>query len=703
LVFQEYEKIISPKNIKAAISHGIFEHMFDDTYIEELSTFYNYFIEFIVTNNDSLLSLRSFIKLTQDYSADMDNSDEWDWYKFIHIIIIFNSFFGEYNENALYRKLIGFLEEKFNEDEIKVTINKSIYYLMDNARRGLNDRQIITKIALYIKYCINDETEYDIKKYIANFNDNGDFVLRGFIFGNIDTNAAINSRMEKYYNIKEFKNQYYMVQFEYSQNINDVIDYYFNNQDTGYAIKFKDRVGQNVGGLTKNWFLDKYNSENILNFLYDKFEKDDLNHLLLKITVVLILGYINFSWLYISTELLNVLYLINVFNDNNDDDLKQLIKLYLQLLVYQIKENKEPLETEQTIKYLTNFNNTKFNSIKEFILLKYNNLKNPSCKTLIDRKDFMRFLAYNSNDLDVIIEMMDLDLKAKPKTNTNNIYEQTEYFTMRETVIIFLTEMDYIQQEESITNQVLLNAIKKVYEDFDWGTNKNNDEEIKLKLENYDNLINIIPNNMGKVHKIYRKDKIQTLFGNKYLTMYFCHLKEKNEIISKDLILVLDYNYEHATRQNLITNEFQKFIIEQAILQMNQEETKLFLKFSTGTTKKPDKLYFTSTQGDLRAHACFNHIEIPELFLPKDKASYLEEQTEEQKEEQKEEQTEEKIIYELGNTLKGLLTPPDSSAFTMAGGGYTIQPYQRNTNYTLIGNLMLPLILIGTTFLQAFR
>jgi hypothetical protein len=704
-VVRHFKKTILNASLNKDINLIIYNEI-----IVNLSKFFYYFNLFII-NNSGLEKLNEYISLTQKYHYKPGTNYIYcNWYIFLHIIIMFNSFFKSFlNEDRLIEYIDYYFKE--NPDYNIETLNNCMYYLElhdVNDVNGPNNSEFYSSILplisnIMIAFIKENNNSLNIKSKIYNFDANDNFIFDNRIFEIWpDLKKYDLSRKEKYYNrnlliyIQNYENYENIKKFDLKiTKLYEVIKYCFDT--TLYEIVFLDVTGVNAGGLTKSWFCVNYNSNQFIislkNFLITS--DYDFNEIKKFIYATFLLGYIHFHWFYISDELLDVLYLLNLLQTN--PDIKLLLNIYLTFLVNKIENT--TTDFEDSIKSLNEFNNDKLIDIKNYVSTKIENYKQKLDDNLIliDRKDFMRFLAYNSNDLDLIIEMMDLDLKAKPKTN-----EQTEYYTMKETVIIFLTEMQYIEQEKSITDQKLLKVIKMVYEDFKWGSYRDdpedNDEEKKLKeekqlkLKNYENLLVFIPEKIEDYLKIFRSDKPQFIFTDKRLTMYYCHLKNRDiHIDPNELISKITYELDsHDPRNIKITEDFQKEIIEEVIKNMTQREIQYFLLFSTGTKKLPDKLKITSTEsGQIASHTCFNHIEIPISYIPK-----KQENTTESKE-------------DLKKNLKFNFIPESeeiskvNSALDFSiGGGYN---ESNTTNYSLIGNILLPFLLIGTTILQSFR
>ncbi len=532
-------------------------------------------------------------------------------YWFIHTIYISNILFEELLKDVKPSILViiekQFSDNIYTEDKLKI-FEKNLDNLLFYVNRKNNLLHLYTDTVNYInnfqikerffeKYKVNDSLKLIISYILSdrqiNYKENL-LLLKAPVFN---------------YNIyKTFASKSYYV------TITDIYnDYKYSLTHTVYntfiiALKFVHNRGQNVGGLNKDWFRKNYTSQEVIKFLcsetfynilrvkpnHKKYGKIDS---ILKF--ILDLGYINCRWLYLSDELLDLIYIII---GSREEILKEGLDNLNRFLTLFKKYSKLILGEEYTFDSNKSYNK---GSILEFMYKKLK--KEETNKYFLNKKELIAYLFYteylNLPKEDYLNEIV----KYLLNTTKDHLIEYYKYNTNN----VNFTISD---------NEDFLQCIKLYY-------NSNNGENAFDKfLEKYKKLMEEFNPILRYDELLYRNNLLNfdtninyirhPIFLNNNSKLLYVHLLKNNEDIDKNKVVnILRFITPTYLGRPLEFTEEDKTKFRNIILHMNQTQLKNFIIATTGSDVIPHNIDISKTSGNIAYHTCFNHVEVPESFF----------------------------------------------------------------------------------------
>jgi hypothetical protein len=479
-------------------------------------------------------------------------------------------------------------------------IEKSIIYLT----------KYLSYEIIYISDHINNIRDIYIEKY--NTSDFENIVIH-YLFSNrqITYKDDFRDYSIQNYNINNMKN---IKLVPYNSKIADIVNIYIDfenpkrhialNSFGSLSLQFSHDRGQNVGGLTKDWFRINYTSENIIEYLLlIIIDESDIIKCKLKsiLQLILFLGYINSRLLYFSDSLLDIIYIYFKICKEKEETSEDFIKLFNNFVhkIYKIDipnvNSKFKLQDSYKIS-----ENLKCQNIFEFMLKK---IKNEECKPFfINKKYLIAYLFYREYikipKEEYLIEL----LKYLLDTTKINLIEAIKYNTSNSNFTIN-------------NNKEFFEAIKKLYNDSKESENAFNEFLNKNKeiVFIFSQIFTI--DYSPFYNSTNRTYHIPEFFSDSERKILYMHLLKNNEEINPNKIVeVLNFE-ENPYNNELNFSNSEKKIITDAILSMNHQNATNFLISTTGTDTIPPIIKITKTNGNIAYHTCFNHIEIPNAFF----------------------------------------------------------------------------------------
>ena len=504
--------------------------------------------------------------------------------------------------------------------------------------------------------------------------------------------------------------------FNYNINLRQMLTAYNLNEAENRCVscvRFNDVTAIDEGGLAKEWFTKDYTSQAVIKYIaelenFDEIVKDYTNHKFeFIIKQILILGYINYKWLYISNDLLDALYIIQLIineqrnclgpeeeyggfeeycYDNRDINCNQDFNILFNNIFTIIKHylaNLNTNEVNSTISIDLNSVPLKIRKAVRYMLKKIKNECEEDEINYINREQMTAFLYFlefqhcarsidrynnNRNSAIILTENSDYNSDNEEMTEQTDINNQNrileaEYYLLR--IIKVLYNQSKEEFKETIRHiSIDLNAdnLKNFYlaitETIPNATN--NFEDFKAIYESiFDTLQYMLPSEIETESAAYYyllDGKPPDLYYGWNTLLLYGHLVNNNNIINKEKLLNV-INYEGHIQ--FIEEEKQK--IRETIINMSNEECIDFLKFVTGSDKLPNTIRLIKSYENIAAHTCNNQLDLPAgLFT---------------------------IITDI-NLLKQLLI--GKSSFNMAGGSVHKDDFATNLiTFVVLGALVI--------------
>lgn len=454
--------------------------------------------------------------------------------------------------------------------------------------------------------------------------------------------------------------------------LNDLIleDYFLaENTKCARCLIFYHNISIDDGGLAKEWFTRNYTSSEILKFICGLSGYDDVFieggkylNFMVYVKQIILLGYTNFRWLYISNDLMDLLYISykfhnsrgsynfesnsNINSDSESDEVQNLFKMYLENIANnKIDTDFEKLEVVPK----------KLKKMVEYMTKKIKNEYDLEQNSYINRIHLTAYLYY----------------KEYENAKENNLEEKIQKYyllkmviTLYQSVEIFMEQIKYIDENLNIdTVDNLINAIKiRISNEIPFETFLEINSEIIYVLNNF------LPDikSMDSAYTEFRSDTYPEFLKNNTKQLLYAHLINNNEFIDiNKLLRAIEFS-----NNNLVFTNTEKNKILNVIRSMNNNELLNFLKYITGTDRIPPsiKIYKTHTER-LASHTCTNQLEFPEDF----------------------------ITINDNETIKVALTAElTSNDFTIAGGGIT----ENNSMSNTLNSIFLAGIILVSSILQ---
>ena len=383
-------------------------------------------------------------------------------------------------------------------------------------------------------------------------------------------------------------------------------------QDTANAILFTHTTSIDTGGLAKEWFSQKYTSNAVINFISRRLTARFMDavyavhsELTKCMTQLLILGYINFRWLYLSNDLLDILYIVRtLFLKLQYDAYSSKAVESIQLFNAYINN----LITDETNSTITITNS----DIQQLEIIKYMQNKVENQCNVNDNHVQTNFI--NRNHL--IVYLYYKLFENERDDNTKNYYLLKIVTTLYQSIDKFTKEIEYINETSNSdislnidTTDNLLIALKaRISNEIDF------DELININEEIYNILSEFMPTTeaIARKYERSRTDNYPYFFNDPHKHMLYAHLINENEIVDIEK-LINNITFEDNATLNFAVEEKNK--LYDTFRSMTNEEAINFLKFVTGTDRIPSSILFVKTYGQLSAHTCSNQIDIPNEFL----------------------------------------------------------------------------------------
>lgn len=294
----------------------------------------------------------------------------------------------------------------------------------------------------------------------------------------------------------------------------------FYNNGLAICIKFDHGVGVDAGGLAKDWFTKNYTSQAIIKFLFEMpyFDEikttgniDKFNNC---IKQILLLGYLNYRWLYISSDLLDVLYIFckikneqiylfsnseNFREENQNIDLTQdFNKLFDDIFVLFKVYLNNLLTNEFTNNFTINLNNVPNNirEIVKFMLKKVKNECTDNDKINFINRDHLIAYLYLIEFKNIVNSFINLENDNMETNALDEYYENYNRSPNNHDSVI----NDIVEFESQRNNEYDSNISDMEIDDNDEELSEEEIEENKIEAEYY--LLRIIKT-------LYNKNKEQ--------------------------------------------------------------------------------------------------------------------------------------------------------------------------------------------------
>lgn len=432
---------------------------------------------------------------------------------------------------------------------------------------------------------------------------------------------------------------------------------------------FEHNVSIDQGGLAKEWFAREYTSLKIIIFIYnsDYFEEifhhseNSINNYnfynyVKWISKIIILGYINFRWLYISDDLLDFLYISYKLRKPKINSKKYYENIYYELFTsYVIR-----ITSDVLAEFTDDLSDVDENLVEliKFMKKKVQNKFNPTeHNNYINRKYLIAYLYY--------LEYID----AEKKNYSDRV---KKYYLLKIVKILyqnkdnFIDQIKYIDENLNIDTAVnLLTALKaRISHEIPFETFLKKYEEIYLYIKEF------LPDTeaLNEAYAETRNDTYPYFLQTKNKQLLYAHLLNNNEVVDINKLLSI---IEFSDSDNIVFTNIEKNKLLDIIRSMNNIEALNFLKFVTGTDRIPPIIRILKTNTErLVSHTCTDQLEFPVNF----------------------------ITVNDNESIKIALTTEFTYDFTIAGGGTIVE---KNTMSNTINSIFLAGIVLVSSIFQS--